>query len=102
MTNNIQSPVQEVEHLAMGSTKKIKFMGVNGKIYIVNIIFSTLLCINIHLLCGVISFFFIHMITVMKSIKGADYLNLNTNITKMPPILNRWHVDYKADFNKTD
>ena len=80
----------EYDHLALGLTKSPMFVGVNLRVFFVNVVICALICINAHTFWGVPLFIVIHLLAVRLSIKEPNFLNLNIkSFIKTPPVLNR-------------
>ncbi|HZW61287.1 MAG TPA: VirB3 family type IV secretion system protein [Candidatus Babeliales bacterium] len=83
---------KEIDQLALGLTRSPMFMGVNVRVFFANVVFCTLLCIDLHTFWGVPLFVVIHLLMVRLSIKEPDFFYLRTKALIMtPPILNRWY-----------
>jgi type IV secretory pathway VirB3-like protein len=66
--------------------------GATSRMYLVNLIVCTLICIFTHSLWGVLLFVVVHLLAVRISAKESDYFNLNMKyFVMMPTVLNRWY-----------
>lgn len=89
--NNFENE-KDIDQLALALTRSPMFMGVSIRLFFFNVVFCTLVCINVHTFWGVPLFAAIHLICVRLSIKEPDFLYLKMKALVMtPPVLNRWY-----------
>lgn len=82
----------EIDHLAVGLTRPPMFMGINIRLFFLNVLLCTLICINAHTFWGVPLFVFLHLLFYRFSIKEPNFLNIRARtFIKTPPLLNRWY-----------
>lgn len=82
----------EADHLALGLTKSPMFMGVNIRLFFINMVVCTLICIDADTFLGIPIFIFNHFIIVKLSIKEPNFLYILTkSLIKTPPVLNSFY-----------
>lgn len=81
----------EIDHLAVGLTRPPMFMGINLRLFFANMIFSLLICIDLHTFYGIPLFVTLHLIMVKLSAKEPNFFMLWLKfLSKTPPVLNSW------------
>lgn len=92
MSNEKQTYMREIDHLALGLTRSPMFMGVNIKTFFANLILCTLIAINIKAMLGIILYIVLHLMMAKISVKEPDFLSIYIkSFFKTPPVLNKWY-----------
>lgn len=81
----------EIDPLAVALTRPPMFMGINLRLFFVNLVFCFLICIDLHTVYGIPLFVVIHLVMVKFSIKDPNFFWLYLkSFSKTPPVLNSW------------
>jgi len=84
--------MQKKDYLALGLTRAPMFMGVNLRVFFLNLVVCTLICIDAKTFLGIPLFVILHLIIVRLSIKEPNFLYLYAKaFIKTPPLMNRWY-----------
>lgn len=89
MTTQIKKRSIEVDPVALGLTRPAMFMGVNLKMFFINLACGFIFCIDFHTFYGLVLFGLCHLFMVRLSIKEPKFASIwRVAFLKTPPILN--------------